>query len=148
MQTELESKFVDILLVEDNPADVRLTQEAFREAGVPCRVHVAESGESALAFLHREGEFQDAKKPDIILLDLNLPHKKGHEVLSEIKSDSELKLIPVVILSTSQSEEDVLRAYALHANCYVAKPMGLEKFLQVVKTIENLWLTTAKLPAR
>jgi CheY-like chemotaxis protein len=139
---------VDILLVEDNPADVRLTQEAFREAKVLNRIHVSATGEAALAFLRREGQFSEAPTPDIILLDLNLPRKKGHEVLAEIKSDPALKRIPVIVLSTSQSSEDVLRAYDLHVNCYVAKPIGLEKFLQVVKTIENLWLGAAKLPSK
>ncbi len=138
---------VEILLVEDNPGDVRLTQEALREAKVRNNLHVVGDGEKALAFLRREGEFHDAPTPDIILLDLNLPKKHGQEVLSEIKSDPVLRRIPVVVLTTSKAEEDILRSYDLHANCYVTKPVDFEQFIKVVRSIEEFWFTVVKLPA-
>jgi two-component system, chemotaxis family, response regulator Rcp1 len=137
---------VEILLVEDNPADVRLTQEAFKEGKVHNRLSVARNGEEALAFLRREADFGDAPRPDIILLDLNLPRKDGREVLAEIKADSNLKRIPVVILTTSQAESDLLHSYSLHANCYICKPVDLDNFLEVVKRIEGFWLEIVKLP--
>ena len=137
---------IEILLVEDNPADVRLTQEAFKEGKVRNNLNVASNGEEALAFLRRKGQFAKAPRPDVILLDLNLPRKDGHEVLAEIKTDPSLKRIPVVILTTSQAEQDILKTYDLHANCYVTKPVDLDRFLEVVKSVEDFWLTIVKLP--
>jgi CheY-like chemotaxis protein len=137
---------VEILLVEDNPGDHRLTQEALREGKVYNNLHWAKDGEEALDFLKRRGKFADAPRPDIILLDLNLPKKDGREVLSEIKGDDELRPIPVVILTTSKAEEDVLRSYDLHANCYVTKPVDLDKFIVVVQSIDRFWLTIVTLP--
>ena len=137
---------VEILLVEDNPADVRLTQEALKEGKVYNNLHWAKDGVEAIDFLHKRGKHKDAPKPDIILLDLNLPKKDGREVLEEIKADDRLKRIPVVILTTSQAEEDVLKTYQLHANCYVTKPVDLEQFIKVVKSIDNFWLTVVTLP--
>ena len=139
-------KPIEILIVEDNPGDVRLTQEALRDAKVRNHLSVAKDGVEALAYLHREGKYGSAPRPDLILLDLNLPRKDGREVLSEIKGDQKLKRIPVVILTTSQAEEDVLRSYDLHANCYVTKPVDLEKFIVVVKSIDRFWLTVVTLP--
>ena len=137
---------VEILLVEDNPGDVRLTQEALKEGKVYNNLHWAKDGVEALEFLRRKGRHADAPRPDIILLDLNLPKKDGREVLAVIKTDSELKHIPVVVLTTSKAEEDVLKSYALHANCYVTKPVDLEKFIQVVQSIDRFWLTVVTLP--
>lgn len=137
---------VEILLVEDNPGDVRLTKEALKEGKVYSNLHWAKDGVEALEFLRHQGRFADAPRPDIILLDLNLPKKDGREVLSEIKNDDDLKRIPVVILTTSKAEEDVLRSYQLHANCYVTKPVDLEKFIVVVQSIDMFWLTVATLP--
>jgi two-component system, chemotaxis family, response regulator Rcp1 len=138
---------VEILLVEDNPADVRLTQEAFREAKVRNNLYVAYDGVAALDFLHRANGYLDVPRPDIVLLDLNLPKKDGREVLAEIKEDDALKRIPVVILTTSTAEQDILRTYDLHANCYINKPVDLEKFMTLVKSIEDFWLTIVKLPS-
>jgi len=138
---------VEILLVEDNAGDHRLTQEALREGKVYNNLHWAKDGVEALDFLHRRGKHAKAPRPDLILLDLNLPRKDGREVLSEIKSDEELKTIPVVILTTSQAEEDVVKSYHLHANCYVTKPVDLEKFIVVVQSIDRFWLTIATLPS-
>jgi two-component system, chemotaxis family, response regulator Rcp1 len=137
---------VEILLVEDNPGDVRLTKEALREGKVYNNLHWAKDGVEALEFLRREGKHGKAPRPDIILLDLNLPKKDGREVLEIIKSDEHLKNIPVVVLTTSKAEEDVLKSYALHANCYVTKPVDLEKFIVVVKSIDRFWLTVVTLP--
>ena len=137
---------VEILLVEDNPADVRLTQEALKEGKVFNNLHWAKDGVEALAFLRRQGKHGAAPRPDIILLDLNLPKKDGREVLHEIKNDEKLKRIPVVILTTSKAEEDVLKSYNLHANCYVTKPVDLEQFIVVVKSIDMFWLTVVTLP--
>jgi chemotaxis family two-component system response regulator Rcp1 len=137
---------VEILLVEDNPADVRLTQEALKEGKVFNNLHWAKDGVEALEFLRRQGKHAGAPRPDIILLDLNLPKKDGREVLFEIKNDDELKRIPVVILTTSKAEEDVLKTYNLHANCYVTKPVDLEQFIRVVRTIDQFWLTVVTLP--
>ncbi len=137
---------IEILLVEDNAGDVRLTQEALKDGKVRNRLSVAENGEEALAFLRREGQFANAPRPDVILLDLNLPRKDGREVLAEIKADPNLKRIPVVILTTSQAEQDILKTYNLHANCYIAKPVDLDRFIEVVKAIEDFWLTIVKLP--
>lgn len=137
---------VEILLVEDNPGDVRLTKEALKEGKVYSNLHWAKDGVEALEFLRRKGQFAGVPRPDIILLDLNLPKKDGREVLSEIKNDDDLKRIPVVILTTSKAEEDVLRSYELHANCYVTKPVDLEKFIVVVQSIDKFWLTVVTLP--
>lgn len=138
---------IEILLVEDNPADVRLTQEALREGKVKNRLSVARDGVEALRMLRREGAFATASRPDLILLDLNLPKKDGREVLAEIKADDELKLIPVVVLTTSTAELDILKSYALHANCYITKPVDLEQFVAVVKSIDDFWLTVVRLPS-
>jgi len=137
---------VEILLVEDNPADVRLTREALKEGKVYNNLHWTKDGVEALEFLRRQGKYADAPRPDIILLDLNLPKKDGREVLQDIKKDDKLKRIPVVILTTSKAEEDVLKSYNLHANCYVTKPVDLEQFIVVVKSIDMFWLTVVTLP--
>ncbi|HVJ10977.1 MAG TPA: response regulator [Burkholderiales bacterium] len=137
---------IEILLVEDNPGDVRLTKEALKEGKVYSNLHTVKDGVEAMEFLRRQGKYKDAPRPDIILLDLNLPRKDGREVLEEIKSDELLKRIPVVVLTTSKAEEDVLRTYNLHANCYVTKPVDLEKFMVVVKSIDVFWLTVVTLP--
>lgn len=139
---------INILLVEDNPGDVRLTVEALREGKVHNHLSVARDGVEALAFLRRQGEFADAPRPDVILLDLNLPKKDGREVLAEIKADERLRRIPVVVLTTSKAEEDILRSYALHANCYVTKPVDLEQFITVVRSIEDFWFSIVRLPNR
>jgi len=136
---------VEILLVEDNPGDHRLTQEALREGKVYNNLHWVQDGVEALDFLKRRGKHADAPRPDIILLDLNLPKMDGREVLSEIKGDEELRTIPVVVLTTSKAEEDVLRSYDLHANCYVTKPVDLDKFIVVVQSIDRFWLTVVTL---
>ena len=140
------SDVVDILLVEDNPGDVRLTREALKEAKVRNELHVATDGVEALAFLRREGVHKKAVRPSLVLLDLNLPRKNGREALAEMKEDPELRRIPVVILTTSQAEQDIIKAYDLHVNCYINKPVDLDQFLQVVKSIEDFWLTLVKLP--
>ena len=137
---------IEILLVEDNPGDVRLTKEALREAKVRNRLHVAGDGIDALEMLRADGDGR--VRPDIILLDLNLPRKDGREVLADLKSDPELRRIPVVVVTSSEAEQDVLRSYDLHANCYITKPVDLEQFLEVVKSIEDFWLTIVKLPPR
>ena len=137
---------IDVLLVEDSLGDVRLTREAFKDARVHINLHVATDGVEAMAFLRREGEHANAPRPDLILLDLNLPRKDGREVLREIKESETLGSIPVVVLTTSASEADILRSYRLHANCYISKPVGLEEFLKVVKSIDNFWLSVVKLP--
>lgn len=137
----------DILLVEDNPGDMRLTKEALREGKVYCNLHWAQDGAEALDFLNRCGQFAAAPQPDIILLDLNLPKQDGHDVLMVIKNDADLLHIPVVMLTTSSAEEDVRRSYELHANCYVTKPVDFDKFMKVIRTIDQFWLTLAKLPS-
>ena len=137
---------IEILLVEDNPGDVRLTREALKEGKVYSNLHTVKDGVEAMEFLRRQGKYSGVPRPDIILLDLNLPKKDGREVLEEIKTDDALKRIPVVVLTTSKAEEDVLRTYNLHANCYVTKPVDLEKFMVVVKTIDVFWLTVVTLP--
>lgn len=141
-----ENRPVEILLVEDNPGDERLTREALKEGKVYNNLHWVKDGVEAMAFLRRQGKYADAPRPDIVLLDLNLPKKDGREVLQEIKTDADLKRIPVVVLTTSKAEEDVLRTYNLHANCYVTKPVDLEKFIVVVKSIDVFWLTVVTLP--
>lgn len=137
---------IEILLVEDNPGDVRLTREAFKEGKVRNNLSVASDGVEALAFLRREGKYANAPRPDVILLDLNLPRKDGREVLAEIKEDPDLRRLPVVVLTTSQAEQDILKSYNLHANCYITKPVDLERFITVVKSIETFWLSVVKLP--
>jgi len=139
---------IEILMVEDNPGDVRLTVEALKEAKVRNNLHTAEDGVEALAFLRREGRYAEAPRPDLVLLDLNLPKKNGREVLAEIKNDPDLRRIPVVILTVSQAEQDIVKSYNLHANCYITKPVDLDQFLEVVKSIENFWLTVVMLPPR
>jgi chemotaxis family two-component system response regulator Rcp1 len=141
-------KQIELLLVEDNPGDVRLTQEALKDGKVLNRLHVVMDGVEALAFLRREGKYANAVRPDLILLDLNLPKKDGREVLEEIKSDLDLKRIPVVILTVSKAEEDIIRSYELHANCYITKPVDLDRFIEVVKAIEDFWFTIVKLPPK
>jgi CheY-like chemotaxis protein len=138
---------IEILMVEDNPGDVRLTREAFKDGRVWNRLHVVEDGIAALDFLHRRAPYQDAPRPDVILLDLNLPRMDGREVLAAIKGDPSLRVIPVVVLTTSQAEEDVLRAYHLNANCYITKPVDLEQFIRIVQAIEDFWLTVVRLPS-
>lgn len=146
MGQAIRAEMVDILLVEDNPGDVRLTVEVFKEGKVRNRLAVASDGVEALDYLHRRGKFADAFRPDIILLDLNLPKKDGRAVLAELKNDDDLKRIPVVILTTSSAEADVLRSYSLQANCYIVKPLDLMQFTNVVTEIQNFWLTMVKLP--
>jgi two-component system response regulator len=137
---------IQILLIEDNPGDVRLTQEAMRDAKINTMIHVALDGIQALAFLRQEGGYATMPRPDLVLLDLNLPKKSGHEVLAEIKDDADLRRIPVVILTTSQAEQDIINSYNLHANAYVNKPVELDEFSRVVKSIENFWFEIACLP--
>ena len=139
---------IDILLVEDNPGDVRLTKEAFKEGKLKNNLHVVKDGVEAMAFLQKEGKYASASCPDLILLDLNLPKKDGREVLKEIKADENLRRIPVVILTTSKSEEDILKTYDLHANCFITKPVDMEQFIKIVKYIEEFWFTIVKLPRR
>ena len=146
MTTAQNYRPIEILLVEDNPGDVRLTQEAARETKVHNNMHIVSNGTDAMAFLHREGRFGSVPRPDLILLDLNMPGLDGREVLRRVKSDEQLRRIPVVIITSSQAEEDILRAYDLQASCYVTKPVDLEQFIKVVKSIENFWLTIVKLP--
>ena len=148
MNHEEHGRPIEILLVEDNPGDVRLTIEALREGKVLNRLTVARDGEEAMAALRRQGVFANARRPDIILLDLNLPKKDGREVLEEIKKDPNLMVIPIVILTTSQDEQDVLKSYKLHANCYITKPVDLPQFLAVVKAIEDFWFTVVVLPKK
>ncbi len=146
MKFESQPVPVDILLVEDNAGDVRLTREVLRDSKVRNNLIVANNGQEALACLRKQGKFTGTVRPDLILLDLNLPVKDGREVLAEIKGDPDLKRIPVVILTTSKAEEDILKTYNLHANCYVTKPVDLEQFVKVVKSLEDFWLAIVKLP--
>jgi CheY-like chemotaxis protein len=138
---------VEILLVEDSPGDVRLTQEVLKEGKIHNNLSVVEDGLQALDFLYKREPYTNTPHPDLILLDLNLPRKDGREILEEIKADPELRRIPIVILTTSEAEEDIIRAYDLHANCYIAKPIDLDQFIQVIKSIEQFWLTIVKLPS-
>jgi two-component system, chemotaxis family, response regulator Rcp1 len=138
---------IEILLVEDNPGDARLTREALALSKVSNRLHHARDGEEAMKFLRHEGTFASAPAPDLILLDLNLPRRHGREVLEDIKGDPELKHIPVVILTSSQAEEDILRSYRLHANCFITKPVDLEQLARVVQGIEQFWFSLVKLPS-
>ncbi len=141
-------KTVEILLVEDSPGDVRLTIEALKEGKVRNKLSVVTDGVEAMDFLHRRGAFASAPRPDIILLDLNLPRKDGREVLQEIKMDPVLRRIPVVVLTTSTAEEDIIRSYDLHVNCYISKPVDMERFIEVVKAIDNFWFSIVKLPQK
>ena len=145
---ENDTRAIEILLVEDNPGDARLTIEAMREAKMRNRIHVVEDGVEAMEFLRHQGRFGDAPRPDLILLDLNLPRKDGREVLAEVKSDPDLRRIPVVVLTTSRAEEDVLRAYDLHANCYVTKPVDLAQFMKIVSQIDEFWVKVVTLPRK
>lgn len=139
-------KPVEILMVEDNPGDARLVVEAFKDGKVRNNLTIVEDGVEAMAFLRKEGKYKNALRPDLMLLDLNMPRKDGREVLAEIKSDENLKRIPVVILTTSEAEEDILKSYNLHANCYIKKPVNLDQFIKIVKSIEGFWFTVVKLP--
>jgi len=147
METKLMGRPVEFLLAEDNPGDVRLTKEALRESKISNNLNVVPDGVEAMAFLRREGKYADAPRPDVILLDLNLPKKDGREVLAEVKADPSLRLIPVVIITSSEAEQDVLRTYELYANCYVTKPVDLEQFIKVIQSIETFWLTIVTLPS-
>lgn len=149
MSTSSERKVrpIDILLVEDSSADVRLTREALKEAKVLNALHIAPDGVEALAFLRKQGQYASSPRPDLILLDLNLPKKDGREVLAEVKADDRLKGIPVVVLTTSRAEEDVVRTYNLHANAYITKPVDLKQFLEVIHAIEEFWLAVVTLPS-
>jgi len=139
-------RVIEILLVEDNPGDVRLIIEAFKEGKILCNLSVVGDGVEALQYLNREEKYENSPRPDIIMLDLNLPRKDGRQVLEEIKSDERFKRIPVMVLTTSSAEEDILRSYNLHANCYITKPVDLDQFMNLVKSIENFWLTIVRLP--
>ena len=139
-------EIVDVLLVEDDPGDILMTREAFQQHKIQNKLHVVTDGEQALQFLHRTGEYTSAPRPDLILLDLNLPRRSGHEVLAELKEDPQLRVIPVVILTTSQAEEDILRSYSLHANAYVSKPVDFERFMDVIRQIDSFFVTVVKLP--
>ena len=146
MNTKSLHRPIEILLVEDSPADILITREAFEEARLVNTLHVVEDGIQALEFLRREGIYASVPRPDLILLDLNLPRKNGREVLAEIKADDSLKVIPVIVLTTSNANEDILQAYDLHANCYVVKPVGFENFLKAVQSIRNFWFSVVALP--
>ncbi len=146
MNTRSVLKPIDILLVEDNPGDVRLTIEGLKEGKILNNLSVVSNGVEAMAFLRQEGGYANAPRPELILLDLNLPRKDGREVLGEIKNDDDLKRIPVVILTSSQAEQDIVKSYNLHANCYITKPVELDQFIGVIKSIEQFWLTVVKLP--
>lgn len=148
MNASNEGTPVEILLIEDNPGDARLAREGLSECKIRNNLHVVDDGVKAMAFLRRQGEYAKAPRPDLILLDLNLPRKDGREVLREIKDDEHLKVIPVVILTTSKAEEDIIKTYSLHANCYVTKPLGLQQFLDVVRSIEDFWFTIVRLPPK
>ena len=148
MLTNGHQRPIEILLVEDNSGDVRLTREAFKEARVLNELHSVEDGVEAIKFLRRENQYENAPRPDLILLDLNLPKKDGREVLSEIKADEDLKAIPVVILTTSKAEEDIVKMYNGHANCYISKPVDIDQFVTVVKSIESFWFSIVKLPSQ
>jgi len=137
---------VQILIVEDNPADARLVREVMRDSKILNEIHWVPDGVEALAFLHRQGKYAGAPRPSLMFLDLNMPRKDGREVLREVKADPELRRIPVVVMTSSQTEEDIARAYDQHANCYVRKPIDFDQFHQVIKTLENFWFSTVELP--
>jgi two-component system, chemotaxis family, response regulator Rcp1 len=147
MNKNNKQRVIEILLIDDNPGDVRLTIEALKSGRILNRVSVATDGVEALAFLHREGIYVNSPKPDLILLDLNMPRKDGREVLDEIKNDPVLKIIPVIVLTTSEAEQDIVKTYMLHANCFITKPIKVEEFFRVIRTLENLWLRLIKLPS-
>jgi CheY-like chemotaxis protein len=144
----IEAITVDILLVEDNPGDVRLTKEALKDAKVINEIYVAKDGVEAMEFLHKQGSFTEAPIPDMILLDLNLPRKDGREVLAEIKKDPKLKHIPVIVLTTSKADEDIIKTYNLHANAYITKPVDLNRFVEIIHTLEEFWFSIVKLPPK
>jgi CheY-like chemotaxis protein len=146
MHGRVKMTAIDILMVEDNPGDARLTREALRESKVCNNLHHVRDGVEAMEFLRKEGEFGNAPTPDIILLDLNLPRKDGRQVLAELKAIPHLKHIPVVVLTTSEAEQDIVKSYELHANCYITKPVDLDKFVEIIHGIENFWLSIVKLP--
>ena len=146
MITKSLPKHIEILLVEDSPADVLLTREAFEQNKIVNTLHVAEDGIQAMDFLYRRGAYASAPRPDLILLDLNLPRKNGREVLAEIKADPDLRSIPIVVLTTSNADEDILRAYNLNANCYVVKPVGFDNFMQAMQSIRHFWFSVVTLP--
>jgi len=146
MKSDRDARPIDILLVEDNPGDIRLTREALQEAKVHNRLHSAHDGEAALAFLRREKGYENAVRPDLILLDLNLPKKDGREVLAEIKADPKLRRTPVIVLSTSRAEQDIQHSYDLYANCYITKPVEMSQFIRVVQSIDNFWFSIVSLP--
>ncbi len=146
MSRKMSGDIIDILLVEDNEGDARLAQEAMRDSKIKNKIYHVIDGVEAMKFLRHEGKYKNSPRPDLILLDLNLPKKDGREVLSDIKQDENLKRIPVVILTVSNAEEDILKSYNLHANCYISKPIDLDQFMKVVKSVEDFWLTIVKLP--
>jgi CheY-like chemotaxis protein len=148
MTPSLPARQIEVLLVEDDPGDVLMTKEAFEDYKLKNNLHVVNDGAEAMDFLRRQGEHTDAPRPDLVLLDLNLPRMDGREVLQAIKSDPELASIPVVVLTTSEAEEDVLRSYSLHANAYVTKPVDFERFIQVVRQIDDFFVTVVRLPTR
>lgn len=137
---------IEILLVEDNPGDARLAKEALKDSKLLNNIHHVIDGEQAIQFMRKEGDYQDAVRPDIVLLDLNLPRKDGREVLADIKNDPDLQTIPVVVLTTSEAEQDILQSYKLHANCYITKPVDLDKFLQIIDSMQDFWLSIVRLP--
>ncbi len=145
---ENSMKVVDILLVEDNPGDVRLAQEALKESKVRNKLYVVEDGVEAMAFLRRQGKYAGVPRPDLILLDLNLPRKSGREVLAEVKTDEQLKRIPIVVLTVSRADEDIIKSYDHHANCYITKPLDFNRFMEITKVIEGFWLTIVTLPPK
>ncbi len=147
MVTQDDARPIDILLVEDNPGDVVLTREALKQGKVLVNLHVAKDGVDATDFLWRRGAYVGAPRPDIVLLDLNLPRKDGRELLSEMKADPVVRRVPVVVLTTSKAEEDILRTYDLHVNCYVTKPVDFEQFIRVIRSVEEFWLTIVRLPS-
>jgi len=140
------AKLIDILMVEDNPADARLTREAFVDSKMVNTLHHVRNGDEAMAFLNRKPPYQDAPRPDVVLLDLNMPGMDGRAVLAEMKSDPHLKTIPVVVLTTSEADEDIVRSYELHANCYVTKPVDFDKFVTIVQAIDDFWVSVVRLP--
>jgi len=143
---QFQTHFIEILLVEDNEGDVELTREAFKESKVRNNIHVVNDGQAALDFIYRKPGYEDAVRPDVMLLDINLPRKDGKEVLKIVKNDPDLKHIPVVILTSSEAEKDIVKSYQLHANCYIAKPVTLESFMEVIRSVEEFWLGVVKLP--
>ena len=145
---KVDAMAVDILLVEDNPGDVRLTKEALKDAKVLNEIYVAKDGVEAMDFLYKKGQFAEAPVPDMILLDLNLPKKDGREVLAEIKKDPKLKHIPVIVLTTSKADEDIIKTYNLHANAYITKPVDLNRFVEIIHALEEFWFTIVKLPPK